>query len=197
MLTFRAVMETSVAMNLGREPTVPDQAIPYKRSDVDAFVSDFASWISAGEHRTDRKISDEFSDQRFPELTRWDVMLSSSSMGDAHQGEFENLLPHIGQSSAQVRSTVETRIDKKRRKAETYGLHRPLWLFIEIADRNVRASRALEEIVQAADTSVAPFERIVLIYEAFAVDLRPGMATRMDMVSVNRDIPYWPAIGGF
>jgi hypothetical protein len=194
MLTFRAVMETGVAMNLGGEPSVPDEAIPHKRADLDAFVSEFASWISAGEHRTDRRIHDEFSDARFQELTRWGVMLSSSDMTATHDGAFEILLPNVGQSAAQLRTTVRARIDEKRRKAPTYGLHRPLWLFTEIADRAVRAPRALEEIVHAESVRIAPFECVVIIHDGAAVALRRAGATRMDMASPNRDEPLWPRL---
>ena len=80
MLTFGAVMETGLAMNQGRESNLTDEAISHNRVDLGAFVSEFANWISTGEHRNDRKEnSDEFRDARFPELTRWGVMLSSSA----------------------------------------------------------------------------------------------------------------------
>ena len=110
MLTFGAVMETGLAMNLGREPNLTDEAIPHNRVDLGAFVSEFANWISTGEHRNDRKEnSDEFRDARFPELTRWGVMLSSSAMTGGHEGAFEIFLPNVGQSATQLRNTVLAR----------------------------------------------------------------------------------------
>jgi hypothetical protein len=117
MLTFRSVMDTGVAMNLGHQPAVPDEAIPYKRSDLTAFLSDFANWLSAGQHLQDRKISDEFTDDCFPELKRWNVMLSSALMAERSQGVFEVFLPHVGQSAGQVRSSIQARISRKQAKA--------------------------------------------------------------------------------
>ena len=194
MLSFRAVMETGVAMNLGHEPNVPDEAIPYKRSDLAAFLLDFANWISAGRHLEEHKISDEFTDDHFPELKRWNVMLSSSVMTETSQGIFDVFLPHVGQSASQIRRTIETRISRKQQKAVAYGLHRPLWLFVEIADRAIRAPRALEELFQDGNIPIAPFERVVVIHQDAALDIQHASITRMDTSSSHRELRFWPGL---
>lgn len=55
-ISSQRTWDSGVAVNLGAEPSVPAEALPFKDGDVDAFVNEFIAWITAGEHRLDRDI---------------------------------------------------------------------------------------------------------------------------------------------
>lgn len=192
-ISSKAAWDSGLAVNLGAEPDVPVGALPFKERDVNAFVSEFVAWLSAGEHAHDREGLEPFEDLCYPQMTSWNVVISSRQMTGSHTGAVEFILPNIGQSAEQVKGTVLAALARKQGKAMNYGASRPLWLFIEIADRVVRASRALEEFAKGEFQSIAPYELVLVIHDGFALAVDAGGGVqRMDMTSPARAAPFWP-----
>jgi hypothetical protein len=192
MISPQRTWDTGIAVNLGAEPSVPAEALPFKDRDIDAFVKESIEWISAGEHRRDRDAG-VFDDLAYPNMTRWDIVVTSTSMTDTeHPGALEFMLPNVGQSAEQLKKTILEALLRKKRKAANYGSSRPLWLFIELADRAVRAPRALEEFVRDGFASIAPYDLVVVIQDGSAIAVDSRGVRRMDLASSNRLAPFWP-----
>lgn len=170
-LSAKRVWDSGVAVNLGIAPNVPVDAVPFTQRDVTAFVHEFLTWLAAGEHRYDRSGGDAFSDPSYAEMTRWEVIITSSELTDReHPGAVEFMLPSVGQSVDQIKATVLDALTRKQAKAVRYGSSRPLWLFIEIADRvGLRAFRAFENFVRDGFPAIAPYELVVVNYEDVAI----------------------------
>jgi hypothetical protein len=149
-LSPKRVWDSGLAVNLGVEPDVPVDAVPFTERDITRFVNDFTAWLADGHHRQDRSGLDAFSDPAYPDMTRWEVVITSSQMTDPkHTGAVEFMLPSVGRSVDQVKTTVLDAVRRKQAKAVRYGLTRPLWLFIELADRvGLRAVRAFEDFIR-------------------------------------------------
>jgi hypothetical protein len=93
------------------------------------------------------------------------------------------MFPNVGRSVDQVKTTALGALPRKQPKAPRYGLTRPLWLFIELADRaGLRADRAFEDFIRDGFPPIAPYERVVAIYDGAALDVDDaGNVTRMNM----------------
>jgi hypothetical protein len=183
-LSPKRVWDSGLAVNLGMEPDVPIDAVPFTQRDITRFVNEFASWLAAGQHRDDRRGLDAFRDPAYPEMTRWEVVISSSALTDPqHPGAVDFMLPNVGRSVDQVKATVLDALRRKQAKAPRYGLTRPLWLFSELADRaGLRADRAFEDFIRDGFPPIAPYERVVVIYDGAALDVdHGGNVTRMNM----------------
>jgi len=192
MMTFCKVLATSYAANLGLTPRSADDSVPFRRRDKEAFVNEFLNWIRAGEHLTDRSDLVPVDDPRFPELSRWEAVITCCEMEDA-SGAFDFMYFHVGQTHGQIVQEVHQRIKSKRAKASHYTRTGELWLFIEISDRAFRARRALEHLIQNP-TSIEPYELLLVVHDDCAVAVDAKAARRLDFVSSNREMPFWPLI---
>ncbi len=191
-ISSQRTWDSGIAVNLGAEPSVPAEALPFKDRDIDAFVKEFIAWITVGEHRRDRDTG-VFDDAAYPNMTRWDIVVTSTSMTDTkHPGVVEFILPNVGQSAEQLRKTTLEAFLRKKGKAANYGSSRPLWLFIELADRAMRAVRALEEFVRDGFAPIAPYDLVVVIHDGSAIAVDSRGVRRMDLASSNRLAPFWP-----
>lgn len=125
-------------------------------------------------------------------MTRWHIVVTSSSMTDTtHPGAVEFILPNVGRSAEQIKETILAAFLRKQGKAANYGFSRPLWLFIELADRAVRAPRALEEFVRDGFAPIAPYNLVVVIHDGSAIAVDSRGVRRMDLASSNRWAPFW------
>jgi hypothetical protein len=191
-ISSQRTWDSGIAVNLGAEPSVPAEALPFKDRDVDSFVKEFIAWITVGEHRCDRDTG-VFNDPAYPNMTRWEIVVTSTSMTDTKDpGAVEFMLPNVGQSAEQLRKTILAALLRKQGKATNYGSSRPLWLFIELADRAVRAPRALEEFVRDGFALIAPYDLVVVIHHGTAIAVDSRGVRRMDLASSNRLVPFWP-----
>lgn len=184
-LSAKRAWDSGLAVNLGIEPAVPIDAVPFTRRDVARFVNEFSAWLAAGQHRNDRSGLDAFSDPAYAEMTRWDVVINSSQMTDPeHPGAVEFMFPSVGRSVDQVKTTVLEALGRKQVKSVRYGSTRALWLFIELADRaGFRAARAFEDFIRDGFPAIAPYERVVVIYDGVALVVdSAGAVARVHMV---------------